>query len=76
MPGEETAMKKMTTAAEKKAEALLAAAFEALPKRIVCPKCNKNRAKDAFGLRILARNAKGVPTRIARQSWCAECRGR
>lgn len=65
---------KTATVASKKTQALLAAASEALPKRIVCPKCNKNRTKDAFGLRVMGRDAKGVPTRIARQSYCKACR--
>lgn len=68
-------MKKLTIAAERKTKALLAAAFDALPKRIVCPKCKRNRAKNAFGLRVMSRDAKGRPTRIARQSYCKTCRG-
>jgi hypothetical protein len=71
--GTET-MKK--TATEKKTEALLAAAFRKLPKRITCPKCKKTKARDAFGLRVMARDAKGVPTSIARQSYCGKCRAR
>lgn len=63
------------TAAEKKAEALLAAAFEALPKRSVCPRCKKNRTREAFGLRVMVKDDRGVPTRIARQSYCKACRG-
>ena len=55
---------------------MLAAAFEALPKRTVCPKCKKSQTKEAFGLRVMARDAAGVPTRIARQSYCGSCRGR
>lgn len=66
---------KKTTAVEKKTEAMRAAAMRALPKRITCPKCKKTKARDAFGLRVMARDAKGLPTRIARQSYCAECRG-
>jgi len=73
--GVETGMKKPTGAAQKKAEALLAAAFEALPKRIACPRCKKSKSKDAFGLRVMARDDRGVPTRIAKQSYCKTCRG-
>lgn len=64
-----------TTAAEKKTKVLLAEAFEALPKRIVCPKCRKNRPRDAFGMRVMSRGEDDCPTRIARQSWCRNCRG-
>lgn len=65
-----------STAVEKKAEALHAVAMKALPERLTCPKCGKTRAKAQFGLRVMARDAKGLPTRIARQSYCSSCRGR
>ncbi len=68
-------MKKTTSATQKKTKALLVAAFEALPKRIVCPRCKKSTTKDAFGLRVMARDGKGVPTRIAKQRYCKACRG-
>jgi hypothetical protein len=70
----EIAMKSLTTL-DKHASALLAAAFEALPKRIVCPRCKKSKAKEAFGLRVMTRDDRGVPTRIAKQSYCKRCRG-
>lgn len=63
------------TAVEKKTDTMRAAAMKALPLRVVCPKCGKNRAKAQFGLRVMARDETGVPTRIARQSYCKECRG-
>ena len=62
------------TIAEKKTEVLMAAAFEELPQRLTCPKCKRSRTKGSFGLRVIARSAQGVPTRIARQSWCRDCR--
>jgi hypothetical protein len=65
-------MKKTST--EKKAEALLAAAFETLPKRATCPKCKRSRPKKAFGLRVMARDPKSTPTRIVLQSYCGSCR--
>ncbi len=65
-------MKKNTTT--KTADALLVAAMKKLPKRATCRKCGKSRTRGSFGLRVMARSAKGLPTRIARQSWCRECR--
>jgi hypothetical protein len=65
----------LTTTILKKSEALLAAAFERLPKRMTCPKCGRSRTKDRFGLRVTARDATGLPTKIARQSYCRDCRG-
>jgi hypothetical protein len=65
----------MKPSIDPKTKALLTAAFEKLPKRIVYPRCKKNRTRDAFGLRVMARDPQGVPTQIARQSWCRECRG-
>ena len=66
---------KTKTAVEKKTEALLAAAYRKLPARVKCPKCKRTRAKDQFGLRVMARNGRGLPTKIARQSYCKACRG-
>ena len=66
---------KTKTAIEKKTDALLAAAYRKLPARVKCPKCGKTRSKDQFGLRVMARDAKSVPTKISRQSYCKECRG-
>lgn len=65
-----------TTAIEKKTQALRAAAMRALPKLITCPKCKRRRPRDAYGVRVMARDDQGVPTRIARQSYCSTCRGR
>jgi hypothetical protein len=64
------------TAIEQKTEELRAAAMKRLPKRLTCPKCRKSRTKDHFGLRITARDASGLPTRIVRQSYCSSCRAR
>ena len=45
-------MTKSAPGTKKKAEGLLAAAFKALPKRVVCPRCGKSKIRDAFGLRV------------------------
>lgn len=66
----------MKSPIQRKTALLLATALEQLPKRLTCPKCKRSRSKDVFGLRVMARDAKGVPTRIARQSYCRDCRGR
>ncbi|MHB8874017.1 MAG: hypothetical protein ACYC8T_10060 [Myxococcaceae bacterium] len=62
------------TAAEKKTAALLAVAFKKLSQRLSCPKCKKTRPKDKFGLRVMRRDARGIPVVIRRQSYCATCR--
>jgi hypothetical protein len=62
------------TAVQKKTAALLTAALQALPKRLRCPKCGRARSREDFGLRVMARDAAGLPTRISRQSYCKDCR--
>ena len=50
--------------------------FAKLPKRITCTKCEKNRNKDQFGVRLMNRNEvdKGKPAKFLRQSYCNDCR--
>lgn len=67
---------KKTTAVERKTEALRAAAMRALPRRAKCPRCGKTKGREAFGLRVMARDEREVPTVIRRQSHCSACRGR
>jgi hypothetical protein len=69
----------MTTATKKspkmtKAMQIVKAAFAALPQRLTCPKCKQTRLKEMFGMRVMKRDSKGIPTRVIRQSHCRDCR--
>lgn len=65
----------MTTATEKKIAKALAATLKVLPQRAKCPKCKKAKSvATGFGLRVMSRDSKGIPTRVARQSYCKTCR--
>ncbi len=66
--------KAISPTVEKKAAAIVRAAFRTLPKRIICPKCERNRTPDAFGMRVMKRDAKGLPLVVRRQSYCVDCR--
>ncbi|MCC6334291.1 MAG: hypothetical protein IT380_09925 [Myxococcales bacterium] len=59
----------MTTTDRKTEAAVLAQAFRDLPQRPRCPRCKKGRPKNYFGVRILARDADGLPRTVRRQSW-------
>lgn len=59
----------------KKAKARVAAAMRDLPARATCPKCGRSRKKEMFGVRVMKRDAQGVPLVVRRQSYCRECRG-
>ena len=58
-----------------KTNALQATTLKNLPQWLKCPKCGRSRTKEMFGLRVMSRDAMGVPTRIAKQSYRKECRG-
>ena len=64
----------MTKAQERKAAAMVRKVFNSLPKRIVCPKCHKNRTPKAFGMRVCSRDENGFPKDVRRQSYCKPCR--
>lgn len=53
---------------------LVAATFNALPETLQCPKCWTVRPKAEFGVRVMARDAAGTPTKVRRQSYCKHCR--
>lgn len=59
---------------QKKTKAMMTAALRKLAATATCPKCGKRKKKEQFGMRVMGRDARGLPTRIARQSWCKECR--
>ncbi|MFS6706528.1 hypothetical protein WHK35_14665, partial [Staphylococcus aureus] len=48
--------------------------FEALPETGNCPRCNCAKHKAEFGVRILKKSPQGVALKIARQSYCKDCR--
>ncbi len=51
------------------------AAFLALPAILRCPKCNTDKPKIEFGVRVMSRDAvTKLPIKIARQSYCRSCR--
>lgn len=66
----------MTKTIKKKSAALVAAAFEKLPRKMTCPKCKRSQPKTAYGVRVIKRDARGVPLVCRRQSWCAGCRSK
>lgn len=64
----------MTTAFEKRAKKLVAAAMRKLPARRTCPKCKKTQPRENLGMRVMARSSSGMPVAIRPQSWCCKCR--
>lgn len=51
--------------------------MKALPLRITCPKCQKSRKKEMFGVRLMNRvevETKGASPVFRRQSYCNDCR--
>lgn len=48
--------------------------FNKLPDLLKCPKCGARRHKNAFGVRVMMRDAQGRPMNILRQSHCKPCR--
>lgn len=66
----------MTKAIEKKSAALVAAAFKKLPQKLTCPKCRRTQSKDAFGMRVLKRDASAIAVVAGRQSYCTSCRSK
>lgn len=72
---QEPAMPVMPVPAPVKAPSDPAAAFfDALPAVLFCPCCKAHKPKEAFGVRVMKRDDKGVPTVVRRQSYCRECR--
>lgn len=48
--------------------------FNSLPSHLHCPCCQKDVAKDLVGVRVMKRDANGLPVSIRRQSHCKACR--
>lgn len=48
--------------------------FESLPQKLTCPCCKFYGHKMNFGVRVMKKNAKGMPVVLRRQSYCKACR--
>jgi len=48
--------------------------FEALPEKLTCPCCKAHIPKQNFGVRVMKRDANGVPVKMRAQSYCKACR--
>lgn len=48
--------------------------YEGLPAKLACPCCKAHLPKMNFGVRVMQRDATGLPTVIRRQSYCKACR--
>lgn len=47
-----------------------------LPGSAECPKCKHTLRQDDFGVRVMKKDANGLPLRLSRQSYCKACRRR
>jgi hypothetical protein len=45
-----------------------------LPEKLRCPKCNDDKPKELFGIRVPRNKTTGIPERAVRQSYCKSCR--
>ena len=48
--------------------------YDSLPEKLTCPCCEAHIPKKNFGVRVMKRDALGVPVIIRRQSYCKACR--
>jgi hypothetical protein len=48
--------------------------FETLPEKLTCPCCKFHGHKMNFGVRVIERDASGVPVKMRAQSYCKSCR--
>ena len=48
--------------------------YAKLPEKLTCPCCNAHIPKQNFGVRVMKRDAAGIPLVIRRQSYCKSCR--
>lgn len=53
---------------------LVARYFERLPSFLFCPKCERDKSKEDFGVRVMSRYVDGTPREVKRQSYCRKCR--
>ena len=54
--------------------ALVQAFYETLPENLTCPCCKFHGHKMNFGVRVIKRDANGVPVKMRPQSYCKACR--
>lgn len=48
--------------------------FESLPEKLTCPCCSATLPKKNFGVRVMKRDANGMPVKMRAQSYCGACR--
>jgi hypothetical protein len=48
--------------------------YESLPENLTCPCCKFHGHKMNFGVRVIKRDANGVPVKMRAQSYCKACR--
>ena len=48
--------------------------YDALPEKLTCPCCKFHGHKLNFGVRVIKRDASGVPVKMRPQSYCKACR--
>lgn len=48
--------------------------YAKLPEKLTCPCCNAHIPKQNFGVRVMKKDAQGLPLVIRRQSYCKACR--
>ena len=48
--------------------------YNKLPEKLTCPCCNATIPKLNFGVRVMKKDAQGLPLVIRRQSYCKACR--
>lgn len=48
--------------------------FASLPEKLTCPCCSATLPKSNFGVRVMKKNAHGLPIQMRRQSYCRACR--
>lgn len=48
--------------------------YASLPEKLTCPCCHAHIPKMNFGVRVMKRDANGIPVVIRRQSYCKACR--
>lgn len=56
------------------ADQLIANFYQGLPEKLTCPCCSAHLPKMNFGVRVMKKDALGLPLIIRRQSYCKACR--
>lgn len=68
-------LKGWRTAIKNTTENIIQAAYEKLTDQLHCPRCDQDKPKEAFGMRVMSRDAvTKLPTKVLAQSYCRKCR--